>query len=269
MAGAGSISSDDFDRANLDTPFLWEFVNPLNDGWVTLVGAGSGDAHLELSVPEGISHDPWLNNHSVRIMQNTIDTDFEVEVKFVSEPTTGYQMQGIIIEQDDNNWLRFDQHHNGTELRLFASTTITGNFLNKLNLVINSGDASFLRVNRTGDIWTFLYSSDGIIWNTAGDFSQALTVSSVGPFVANHIYDATTPAFTAIVDYFFNTASPIDPEDDGPPEDTLAPFIHTIKKLPKDQIRLPSHGIRMNQHSAPLNLVPVHPTVLQPAMAGT
>jgi hypothetical protein len=38
-------------------------------------------------------------------------------------------------------------------------------------------------------------------------------VTSIGPFAANHSGSGNSPAYTAQVDYFFNTASPIDPED--------------------------------------------------------
>jgi hypothetical protein len=45
-------------------------------------------------------------------------------------------------------------------------------------------------------------------WTTAGNFTQALAVNSTGTFVGN-----SGPAFTSQVDYFFNTAAPIVPED--------------------------------------------------------
>jgi len=43
-----------------------------------------------------------------------------------------------------------------------------------------------------------------------------LTVTSVGPFVGNHgDPESSSPAFTGLIDYFFNSASPIIPEDGG------------------------------------------------------
>ena len=50
-----------------------------------------------------------------------------------------------------------------------------------------------------------------------GSFSQALAVSDVGVYAGNHATSGSPPAFQALVDYFFNTASPISPEDAVPP----------------------------------------------------
>jgi regulation of enolase protein 1 (concanavalin A-like superfamily) len=223
------LVSDDYDRANLDL-IRWSFVNPLNDGWVAMTGTNTIDAYLELSVPEGQSHDPWQINRSVRAMQDAPDNDFEVDIKFASEPDPNlrYQQQGIIVEESNDNWLRFDLFSNGSGLRIFAASTVNGSSSAKLNVAVNPGEATYLRVGRTGDTWTFSYSGDGQTWTTAGSFSHAMAVSSVGPFAANHNTGGNpSPAFTAQVDYFFNTASPISPEDDGEETDVWEPFIHT------------------------------------------
>lgn len=233
MAGllsTSSIVSDDFDRFNLDTPFRWVFENPLKDGWVNMIGADSGDANLALFVPAGQSHDPWHTNRSVRVMQPAMDTDFEIEVRFASEPSLKFQQQGIIVEQDSSNWLRFDLFHDGSDLYVFAASTLNATSTDRLLTNVSTGEALFLRVNRTGDTWTLEYSAGDSLWYSAGSFSQALTVHAVGPFAANHAIGVEeAPAFTVLVDAFFNTAAPITPEDDGAPTDTLAPFIHTIQ----------------------------------------
>lgn len=228
------VASDDFDRANLD-PSRWTFVNPLGDGWLAMTGNNTADAYLELYVPAGQSHDPWqAQNRSVRAMQVAPDTDFEVEVNFDSEPdpNEAYQLQGIIIEESSSNWLRFDVYSTGSALKVFAASTVNGSSSSKINLTINPGDAAYLKVTRQGNSWTYAYSADGSAWTQAGSFVHAMAVDSVGPFAANHSQGVNNaPAFTAKVDYFFNTAAPIVPEDNGAEPDTLAPFIHTIQPL--------------------------------------
>ncbi|MDT9206630.1 MULTISPECIES: Ig-like domain-containing protein, partial [unclassified Limnospira] len=49
-------------------------------------------------------------------------------------------------------------------------------------------------------------------WTTAGSFTQALQVQQVGLFAGN-AGSSSSPTFTSQVDYFFNTAAPIIPED--------------------------------------------------------
>jgi uncharacterized repeat protein (TIGR02543 family) len=213
MAAAGLVS-DDFNGV-LDSS-VWSVVDPVGDGSVTTVGAGSGDARLELAVPGGVSHDVWGANKSLRMMQSVVDADFEVEATFDSVPSQKYQMQGVLVEQDAGNWLRFDFYHDGSSLRVFAGSTAGGVSSGQLNTKLGSVSAGSvsLRVTRVADEWTLAWS-DGSGWSTVGAFSRALTVSSVGVFAGNHHSTVSrTPAFTAAVDYFFDTAAPVSPEDD-------------------------------------------------------
>jgi regulation of enolase protein 1 (concanavalin A-like superfamily) len=224
---ASALESDDFNRHNLD-PARWTLVNPLGDGSAAMVGAGTGDARVVLSVPEGPSHDPWgASNKAFRIVQSTADEDFEVEVKFESEPSARYQLQGILVEQDAQNWMRFDTYHDGTSLRIFAGVTVGGSSSQKVNGVIASGAAGYLKVTRQGDQWTLWQSPDGAAWVSSVSFGHAIAVSAVGVFVANHGSSGASPAYTAVVDYCFNTASPL-PEDSVVTPDTFAPLIHRI-----------------------------------------
>ena len=200
--GPGGIVSDDFHTGALATQ-LWEVVDPRGDGTVELVGADTSDAHLLLSVPSGTKHDAWSTNTTLRVMQPSADEDFEIEAKFESEPTEKSQGQGLLVEQDESNYLRFDVYSNGSSFRVFAATISNGSPLAKINEAIASTATTYLRLERTGDQWTAQYSHDGSNWVTAKTFSHPLTVSSVGVFASNN---DPNPAYTAVVDYFYNTA---------------------------------------------------------------
>ncbi|MCB0086083.1 MAG: InlB B-repeat-containing protein, partial [Caldilineaceae bacterium] len=130
-----------------------------------------------------------------------------------SVPKSRFQIQGIFIEQDAANYLRFDLYHDGTSLKLHAATILNGTAANVFEAPIaapNSGPL-YLRVARSGDQWTQAYSTDGAGWSTGANFTQPLIVTNVGPFAGNA--GSNAPAFTGIVDYFFNSAAPILPED--------------------------------------------------------
>ncbi len=101
-AGAG-FTSDDFSGAGLDP--RWSVVDPRGDGDVSVVGTGTTDARLSLSVPAGSGHDAWTPNDSLRVTQPVTDDDLAIDAKFDSVPTKRYQMQGISIHQDQNTWL--------------------------------------------------------------------------------------------------------------------------------------------------------------------
>ena len=56
-AAAAPFVSDDFNTASLSQE--WTVADTVGDGTVAVTGAGTGDAALELSVPAGVSHNPW------------------------------------------------------------------------------------------------------------------------------------------------------------------------------------------------------------------
>lgn len=230
-AAVAPIFSDNFNRNNLD-PSKWTFENPLGVGRIRMVGAGSSGARLELSVPEGVSHDPWDTNKSVRVMQTAPDSDFEVFVKFDSIPSQKYQSEGIIVEQDTGNWLRVEIQYDGASLKLFTATTVDGVTNGVPGAIKNvlPGAAVYLKLARSGNDWTASYSTDGNTYADVVNFTHALTATRIGPFVSNHATSGLTPpAFTGQIDCFVNTASPIDCDSEGaPPADTLEPFIYGV-----------------------------------------
>jgi GH18 family chitinase/regulation of enolase protein 1 (concanavalin A-like superfamily) len=208
-----TIRSDDFNSSSLNTS-IWTFVNPLHDATLSLVGTGTQDALLSISLPYGQSHDSWTGgNFAPRITQSANNTDFEVETKFQSTLNAGYQQPGVIVEQDSLNYLRFDFIHDGSNLNIYAATITGGTASAAYQAVINAGNPLYLRVKRQGDQWTQSYSYDGSTWTGAANFSHILTVTKVGVFVGNYGTSNNAPAFTGLIDYFFNTASPVAPED--------------------------------------------------------
>ena len=208
-ASSHAVQSDDFSSPSLNTS-LWRFYDPAGDVNYSLTGT-----NLLIEVPAGASHDLWGSaNRAPRFLQPAADEDFGVEVKFDSDVTTRYQMQGIIVQESDGKLLRFDVFSDGAPY-VFAAYLNNGSSQVRVYQRVPEAP-SHLRVTRAGNSWTFEYSSDGSSWQTAGSFSQAINVTEAGFFAANHGFSAaTTPGHTGDVDYFFNTASPIVPEDGG------------------------------------------------------
>jgi hypothetical protein len=202
------IVSDDFNVCTLDGS-VWTLVDPLGDASFTMNGT-----QALLSVPAGVNHDVWSDgNRAPRLMQAANDTDFELEVKFESPMDARNQIQGILVEQDADNYMRFDFYSDGNRTRVFAATIVNGSPARIVNTRIGSAGISplYLRVTRVGDQWTQAFSLDGVNWTVAVDaHTHALSVTGVGVFVGNA---KSNPAHTGIIDYFFNTASPIIPED--------------------------------------------------------
>ena len=134
-------------------------------------------------------------NTTPRLLQPAEDKDFELEVKFDSPLTQGWQGQGIIVQQDSDNYLRFDLGHNGSGLFAFAGSIRNPSaFQTKFDTPISVATPMFLRVTREGNQWTMSYGDDGTNWTVAGSFVEELTVTQVGVFASNYGSGGAAPA---------------------------------------------------------------------------
>jgi regulation of enolase protein 1 (concanavalin A-like superfamily) len=205
---ASTIVSDDFNSGTLNTS-LWTFINPLGDASLKMAQSNKQNGLLSVVLPAGKSHDIWMEgNKAPRIMQNANDTDFEIEVKYESAVSKMYQTQGIIVEENKNNYLRLELHSDGSTTRVFAASFLNGTPTPQINNTIapNAVTPLYLRVKREADLWTLSYALDGKKWVIAGTFTHVIRVARVGPFIGNEGNPA--PAFAGLIDYFSNTASP-------------------------------------------------------------
>ena len=212
-----TFQSDDFHNPDLNTS-LWEFINPKSDSAYNITGSRTTDAWLNISVPAGSDHDLVLgDNRAPRVMQSVNNTDFDVEAKFESGLYFKYQMQGIIVQEDASHYLRIEFQGDGNSTRLYTAD-YSGNLkVTYTNTVINGRGIIplYMRVMRNGGRFTLFYSYDGSSWTPFSTFPRSMVVNTIGVYAANAI-GSTSPAFTGKIDYFFNRATPIEPED--PPE---------------------------------------------------
>jgi len=219
--------SDDFSRLELD-PATWSLVDPAVDcSYQTLNGL------LTIKIPAASEHDPRGSyNGAVRLVQDVTDGDFEIEAKFQSIPLDNYQVQGLLVETSPIHFLRLEFYRAGQDLKVSCATVNRGLTRIQGEFNVTPGDALWLRLNRTENTWRAFHSTDGEVWTEAFVFDHEMTVSSVGVFggntgtdYGNHDLDMDNPvgdkrfdglpapAFDVMVDYFFDTANPIDPED--------------------------------------------------------
>ena len=148
-------------------------------------------------------------NNSVRIVEAVSITNFTVEVRFQSTVEIGNQDEGILVEQDGSTFLRFDVLYDGAVVRLFSAEIKGSHATTFVNTPIAAPNAPiWLRLKRSGSTWTGSWSSDGISFNVVPSFTPSLNVTKAGPYAGTFGSPSSkSPAFTAIVDYFFNTAN--------------------------------------------------------------
>ncbi len=201
VSATTAIFSDEFDGTTLAP--AWTFVDPIGDSTVT-VGGGT----VTIDVPGGSDHDFWSTGaNAPRIMQQVSNTDFAIEAKFDSEPTQKFQIQGFLVKQDDDNYLRIGTYHNGKSLKAFVAliNPITGSaqVITSSN-ISSTGGLFYLRLTRTGDDWTYERSTDGTNWSHLSTFTQSFTMTEIGLYAGN----AAGPAHTGVFDYFRDVSTP-------------------------------------------------------------
>jgi lysophospholipase L1-like esterase len=216
------VISDDFRGSTIDLT-RWSAVDPLGDAIFALSSDGGNDAYLAITVPTGTAHDLWTGPlNAPRLLQQVRNGDLSVEAKFISGMDAEYQTQGIVAVQDASTVIRFDFVFGNGKTRFFVASIAGGTPTIRKDTTIVGTPPLFLRVARRGNAWTASISGDGTSWTTASTFTLPFVLTAIGPFAGNA---GTAPrAFTALIDYFFNTIVPIVPED-GVARELAAPAI--------------------------------------------
>lgn len=210
-----TMGADDFNGCALNTG-SWTVIDPQAGGPgesdITIQNAYTSNARLRIAVPAGTPHDFAVSgNPPPRVMQTVADTDFDVEVKLDSTMNANDQMQGVLAQQDGQNFIHFDVRRTGGNLRLTAVKYVAG-AATPIHSVSITGSSGYMRVKRSGATWLHSYSSDGQTWTAAPSFNHALSVTQVGVFAGNA---GGNPAHTALFDYVINTAAPLPDEDEA------------------------------------------------------
>ena len=214
---ASTIVSDDFNYCSLDTD-VWALVDPVGDTSMSFTGTYTPDASLNFSLPSASEHDTSPgDNNAPRIMQLANNTDFEVSAKFLSGVSQQYSMQGILVEEDADNFLGFEFYSDGTDTLMNMTTYSGTREITQRNAVIAAGDDPsplYLALKRVGIRWIGAYSLDGASWTPFASFISEINMSQVGVYAAN-AEGGSSPAHSEVVDYFLNNSS-IGGEDDDP-----------------------------------------------------
>jgi regulation of enolase protein 1 (concanavalin A-like superfamily) len=212
LSAQAATWTDVFD-SNKANQAVWTFINPLGDASVAI-----GGGVLAINVPAGANHDLSIANTCPRLMANIEDVNFTIEAKFNSEPNYAYQTQGLLVQEDSNNFICFEVFSDGSDLRLYCASFMDGATSTELDTAMSKGASYYLRIDRQADQWTLDYSYDGNEWFGGTSFVRAMAVSSAGIYAGNFGTDSdNAPSFVGVTDYFSSTTVPLtrDPNQFG------------------------------------------------------
>ncbi len=216
VVNASAFLSDDFNSTTLEENPVWRFYDPYNldndsdnaesneANESTLLLDGT---NAVISIPSGISHDLWVtNNTAPRLLQSASNTDFGIELKVETTPgQVNTQLQGIIVQQADDVFLRFDIFSTPSPKIFVAYVNGSTHQIHQAPIALPHYP-KYRRVIRSGDEWTFRYSDDGTTWTDAVTFTQSLSVTEVGFFAGTA---GSNPSFLSSVDYFMDVDAPL------------------------------------------------------------
>lgn len=153
-------------------------------GWGTVADpagdckVGEEGGKLTITIP-GTHHNlnpaPGFDNMLAPRVLQAVDGDFALEVTVEGferpKPKTSSNMRnsfvgaGLLVWQDDKNFIRFERAANGESGRLFVHVELfrDGKFIDNSYATVRN-TATHLRLTRKGDTFTFAASTDGKVW---------------------------------------------------------------------------------------------------------
>ncbi len=194
--------SDEFLGSVLDS--RWVVVNPAGGSIFDLT---SKPGYLTISTSSPPDRDLWeeVNLYAPRIMQ-TVSSDFSIETKLLGNFDTHVQSAGIVLWQDESNYLRLERafrygfHEiifcgmiNGVYSTIAPETVDPGALIHVSNI-----NPTYLKLRRIGVNYSGYYSADGAEWV----FLANITLNS-SYSVSAGLYNVIrwAPAFSVGFDY--------------------------------------------------------------------
>ena len=138
--------------------------------------------------------------------------------RWLNKPPLCYQNQGFLVEEDAQNWVRFDTYSDGDRLYAFGAFTVNGVTTFGFQVAVPGNSAPYLQLTRSGDTWTFGDDPDNTVTGSATGFAQTVTQTRN---VADTDITTTGPVagrWMALAQCFA-----------GPPEDPPAPGTRFVR----------------------------------------
>jgi branched-chain amino acid transport system substrate-binding protein len=181
---------DEFDGALGDG---WTWRNENQDKW------GFNNGFLRINTSSGGTGAENL------LLRPVAEGDFSIETRLLFAPDTNYQIAGLVIWQDAENFLQFGRAFCGNEEacvgngiyfdKLLGGGFSDGNFATQFDNPFNPSEA-YLRLERRGGMVRAFYSHEGITWNEIGThwIPEDFRVTAVGLTSAQDFSNAAIPA---------------------------------------------------------------------------
>jgi hypothetical protein len=196
------------DSLNVETTFLYrdDFEEGLAPGWKWI---REEPDRWSLSENPGYLHfivEPAYYHRNLLVRPAPTDS-FEISTEVLFKPTGNFQFAGLMVYQDDDNYLQFGRAYCFFEGNpdvcpgnaLYFDTRVLGEYGGCSNFatVIEPESEATLKIKRVGNLYSAYYSLDGETWILLGQHEMALDPIFIG-LKAGQVDVPTTADF----DYF-------------------------------------------------------------------
>lgn len=191
-------SSDEF---NGSFNSRWKWINPGDNATYGVTTQG----HLCISISAPANNDlyPLTNTNAPRLLQ-PISGNFTVETLVEFSPSYPYQGAGILIWQDDGNYLRLERGYNGSSGNGILFTKVEKGVLIDVSPFayhLTTATQVGLRVQMDGDHLTAWWRGPGQDWQNDGETTMHFANATIGLILAAN-YSQGASQTTAYYDYF-------------------------------------------------------------------
>jgi regulation of enolase protein 1 (concanavalin A-like superfamily) len=196
--------SDDFTTSTLNSN--WVFTDPSGGSTVDLT-VNSGYLRIITTAPPARDLYNPVNTNAPRLTTST-SGDFVAETKITATTDQEWESAGILVWKDSTNFLRLDRACGASNSQRIVFIMCKAGGWDPVDVVLPSNiNPTFLKLGRSGNVFTGYYSTDGSQWTLVGE--KTLPSSdpiNVGIDVVNVYHDGT---FFADFDYFYLTPVPL------------------------------------------------------------
>lgn len=187
---------DDFEGA-LAAGWSWVREDPTN--WSVTDLPGTLRIILQ---PEGVN-----TGENNLFLRNGPAGKFEIATLVTFTPTTNFQLAGLLVYQDDSNYVQFGRAFANHAVRngIYLDNIRSGEWVEPYYATATTSQSqAYPRLRGEGTMYCGYYSEDGGNWTLIGQPSNALNPGLVG-LIAAQAYQAET---AADFDYFTITTLP-------------------------------------------------------------
>lgn len=187
--------NDDFSDSSLDS--RWSWIREVPSHWSLTANPG----FMRITTQQTFSN---VNNI---LIQNMPVGNYEIETRVLFTPTENFQIAGLVIYQDDGNYLALGRAFCGAAPPACVGNGIYFDYLkdgflvgDNFSMTTTSPGEAYLKVVREGNTYSGYVSEDGASWTFVGAHTVTLSPTKVGLRATNQAQGASE--IPADFDYF-------------------------------------------------------------------